>query len=384
LLKLPLLKADGSNYAFWKCHVETVFTFYDLWSVVDGSFIKPDPAVDADGTAMWKTKNESAQMYLVMAMTDELLHSVLDTKSAKVTWDRLAERYEGKGEQKVTHLIDDVFRRQFLDMEPLEPQINSLVHSARTITALELALDDCIIAHTIIRALPPSLSTLKTILSTCDNIDIEYTKSQIICNEQRRIHKSGIAATVFFTKSGLATKKGKGKGKGKDDKSKKYCTHCKIMGHDASECRKLKKEQEAKAANSAKPTTATPAAMAKIANTDEPASDETVRTVHVFCAQSHPTNLKLHQHSWIMDSDASRTMCSNRKWFQQFSNLARDIPVVLGDNSAIQGVGQGCIHVRMHAGNEWNDVILQNVLYVPELHGNLLSISHLTDRGADV
>jgi GAG-pre-integrase domain len=38
----------------------------------------------------------------------------------------------------------------------------------------------------------------------------------------------------------------------------------------------------------------------------------------------------------------------------------------------------------MHAGNEWNDVILQNVLYVPELHGNLLSVSHLTDHGADV
>jgi hypothetical protein len=60
LLKLPLLEADGSNYAFWKCRVETVFTFYDLWSVVDGSFIKPGPAVDADGAAMWKTKNESA------------------------------------------------------------------------------------------------------------------------------------------------------------------------------------------------------------------------------------------------------------------------------------------------------------------------------------
>jgi hypothetical protein len=315
LLKLPLLEADGSNYAFWKCRVKTVFTFYDLWSVVDGSFIKPDPAVDADGTAMWKMKNESARMYLVIAMTDELLHSVLDTKSAKVTWDRLAERYEGKGEQKVTHLIDDVFRRQFLDMEPLEPQINSLVRSAHTITALGLALDDRIIAHTIIGALPPSLSTLKTILSTCNNIDIEYTKSQIICDEQCRVHKSGMAATAFFAKSGLAAKKGKGKGKGKDDKLKKYCTHCTITGHDASECQKLKKEQEAKAANSAKPATATPTAMAKIANTNKPASDETVRTVHVFHAQSHPTNLKLHQHSWIMDPGVSCTMCSNRKWF---------------------------------------------------------------------
>ena len=53
--------------------------------------------------------------------------------------------------------------------------------------------------------------------------------------------------------TGLAAKKGKGKGKGKDDKSINYSTHCKITGHDASECRKLKKEQEAKCQGSEGP-----------------------------------------------------------------------------------------------------------------------------------
>jgi hypothetical protein len=59
LLKLLLLEMDGSNYAFWKCHVKTTFTFYNLWSVIDGSFTKPDPAVDANSATTWKTKNES-------------------------------------------------------------------------------------------------------------------------------------------------------------------------------------------------------------------------------------------------------------------------------------------------------------------------------------
>jgi gag-polypeptide of LTR copia-type len=228
---------DGSNYAFWKCRVETVFTYHDLWSVTSGALTKPDPAADPTGYAHWNTKNESARMHLVMAMTDEPLNSVLDTKSAKDTWSRLAERYEGKGEQRITHLIDDVFRRQLLDTESLEPQINSLIRSAHTITALGLVLDDRIIVHTIIGALPPSQSTLKTILSTRDNIDIENTKSQIIRDEQCRVHESGMAATAFFTKSIKAAKKGKGKGKGnQEDKSKKYCNHCKIKGHDTSEC----------------------------------------------------------------------------------------------------------------------------------------------------
>jgi hypothetical protein len=61
-----------------------------------------------------------------------------------------------------------------------------------------------------------------------------------------------MVATAFFAKSSKATNKGKGKGKwNQEDKSKKYCNHCKITGHKTSECWKLKKEQKAKAANGA-------------------------------------------------------------------------------------------------------------------------------------
>src|SRR6266851_9552761 len=38
----------------------------------------------------------------------------------------------------------------------------------------------------------------------------------------------------------------------------------------------------------------------------------------------------------------------------------------------------------MLANRKWIDSILQDVLYVPDLHRNLLSISHLTRRGTEV
>jgi hypothetical protein len=79
-----------------------------------------------------------------------------------------------------------------------------------------------------------------------------------------------------------ATNKGKGKGKwNQEDKLKKYCNHCKIMGHETSKYWKLKKEQEAKAANTTKLTAPTPATMAKIVNANEP----------------HTINQRLHHNS---------------------------------------------------------------------------------------
>jgi hypothetical protein len=82
--------------------------------------------------------------------------------------------------------------------------------------------------------------------------------------EDRLIAESGKGATAFFTK---VSKRGKGKGKSEED-AKKYCTHCKIKGHDMSECQKLKREQETKSettSTAAKPDTTTASAKMAVA-----------------------------------------------------------------------------------------------------------------------
>ena len=77
-------------------------------------------------------------------------------------------------------------------------------------------------------------------------------------------------------------------------------------------------------------------------------------------------------------------MCSHRDWFRYYNSLASPIKIILGDNSSIPAIGQGRIIVNMNAGSHRNRVILQDVLYAPDLGGNLLSVSHLTRRGAEM
>ena len=83
------------------------------------------------------------------------------------------------------------------------------------------------------------MNVLKKILSNTKPSDMttEHVTSQIVLDEQQRVHKSGTSATVFFAKYAA---KGRGKKGDKSDKGKKKCTHCKICGHEASECQKLK------------------------------------------------------------------------------------------------------------------------------------------------
>src|SRR5216684_7481358 len=85
-----------------------------------------------------------------------------------------------------------------------------------------------------------------------------------------------------------------------------------------------------------------------------------------------------------MDSGASRTMCSNRSWFSQYAPLSPPIDVALSDSSIIHAIGIGRVHTHMHAAGKWNDVVLQDILFVPDLHGNLLSVAQLTSQGIEI
>jgi hypothetical protein len=78
-----------------------------------------------------------------------------------------------------------------------------------------LGFQDNLIAMAIIMSLPPSLSTLRTILSCTEESELssQYVLSKVIVDEQRRIRNSCVDATVYFAN---AARKGKGKGKGKN------------------------------------------------------------------------------------------------------------------------------------------------------------------------
>ena len=212
----------------------------------------------------------------------------------------------------------------------------------------------------------------------------------------------GLEVSAFYSKAGKRKSK-------LDDKQKKHCTHCNIHGHDVSECRKLKAKKEVKAHSSGKKLKALPAPSSmKITtadsdsdanNTDSPiiyratfredapiAEEPTVYRTAITAAALVTTEHVLVSNDllgqWIVGSRASRTMCSHRDWFHSFSALLNPSHVILSDDSRIPVMGLGHIHVQFPAEGKWCQAILENVLFILELHGNLLSVIQFTKHGA--
>ena len=104
---------------------------------------------------------------------------------------------------------------------------------------------------------------------------------------------------------------------------------------------------------------------------------------------------------WLIDSGASMHLCNNRRYFGNDTfKVLHDRNVVLGNNETIKVVGMGDVPVRitlsngrilMYSNNHKQsstsnrvDVVIKDVLYVPDIAANLLSVAKITAHGAKV
>jgi len=302
-----------------------------------------------------------------------------------------------------------------MDTEPLQPQIDKVVYMAQQLETLGFPIIDRLLTFLLAIRLPDSYAMLRTIITNSDasKITSQWVADRIIGEERHHLNNFEGNEAAFYAKAG----KGKGKlTQGKGDNTK--CAHCKKKGHKKADCRKLKKEKAEKEAAKNTTTdsgnanstlsTSSSSAMAKIAVASEPDppaySDSTiVRLFHAVTVprrsrsaecpsttcervlqakiDSSPQSLKA---GWIIDSGASCNMCAHRDWFHHYSPLSSPMDVVLGDDSAIQATGVGRISVCMHADGKSLPAVLQDVLHMPELHSNLLSVSHFAKRGSEM
>ena len=79
---------------------------------------------------------------------------------------------------------------------------------------------------------------------------------------------------------------------------------------------------------------------------------------------------------WRIDSAATRHMTYSRDVFSDYVQLKTPKIVRMANNGLAYGFGIGNVHVRVFTGDlRVETLILTDVLYVPDLASNLISVS---------
>lgn len=122
------------------------------------------------------------------------------------------------------------------------------------------------------------------------------------------------------------------------------------------------------------------------AQTPPPASaslQETAKTVHHFSLMASIEEFS--GDTWILDSGASSSMCHDRLSFH--SLVMFDSPqniTTAKAGEALRAIGKGSIRATFKYDSNISVVTLNDVLYVPDLDSNLLSVSKLMDSNVSV
>ena len=100
--------------------------------------------------------------------------------------------------------------------------------------------------------------------------------------------------------------------------------------------------------------------------------------IEEVCSSAHTPAV---DESWILDSGASQHMTNKKNWYSSWKPLQEPINVIVGNDAKIPAEGLGNISFLASTGEKKQ---LTDVLYVPKIKRNLLSIAAITDRGLKV
>ncbi len=141
-------------------------------------------------------------------------------------------------------------------------------------------------------------------------------------------------------------------------KDTKTCYYCGKPGHIARFCFKAKNNKEKESANKARD------------DDDYAFATKDGNHCKAIC-------------KWIMDSGATKHMTPHKVAF----NIYEVIPtrnVHMGDDSIVEAIGMGSILVEVLVKGQIRRIRIKDVLHVPKLHVNLLSVSKILSSGCKV
>jgi len=124
-----------------------------------------------------------------MSVKGEAMNRPLLCSTAKEAWDSLVDRYEGKGEKQIMHLMGDLYHRNFVETEPLEPQINQMLLVAQSLSSLGSPVPEKHLAFQLVSALPDSFELLKVLLNQIPHTKLSTDRmiAMIIDDEKRHV-----------------------------------------------------------------------------------------------------------------------------------------------------------------------------------------------------
>eukprot|EP00253_Pinus_taeda_P034881 PITA_34881 len=361
-------RLDGhTNYSVWNERMQSIFEEAEVWDIMVHTTQTPVVVPTAvTQLAAYNKKNNKVKRLILDGVKDHCIPHVKGKSNAHEMWTTLSNLYQSTNEN-----------RKMVLKEKLKNIKMGNDSAAGYLTKIANVRDEL---AAIGEAIPPTELT-------------EIRKGQL--GAAKPVEQDEDVALVAGGKKGKRKKQastssgaGKGKGKGKQVKTQKdyfkvKCWNCQKMGHYAVVCPEKKKK---------KGKNQSVAASAEVEDFSVHFDQEFGFTAYESSSVGSPATQVQREHAfpsisrassgiWYVDGGASRHMTGVCEYFSKLSESGNDIEVVLGDDRVVRAVGVGTLTFMRESKPPLK---VTDVLYVPGMRKNLISVSGLEDRGYEI
>ena len=363
---------NGGNFATWKIQIKMSLMKDSLWNVVIGKEKAPPNGTRAE-VEKFETKRDRALAILVLNINPSLLYLIGDPTDPAVVWDKLCEQFQKKSWANKLSL-----RRKLYSLRLRNDASASVQAHVKTMMEIfdELSImgdavqDEDKVVH-LLASLPEPFDILVTALEAHQDVPKIDSVIERLLNEERKLKERNEDRNEDRNSGNRAffTRKGVNKG-GKQHKGPRgSCWICGKMGHHQQDCTEPKgSKDDREKANITKNKNRQP-----VEENESSGSEYGFVVTHVASVVTSSVG------GWIVDSAATSHMCKDKSMFvseiRPIDEEKESKDVQVGDGAYVDALGRGEVKVDVILpDNNIKECTLKNVLLVPDLKFNLLSV----------
>ena len=338
----------------------------ELWMIVNNEETCPDTS-DQDSKLKWKKRAQKAAGELFLSVEPDQKSHFHGILSEPVTiWTTLRNVHMSKKPGARFNAYDTLFSIRKQPNESLQSLCARIDASMQIIQDLRpenftlKEIDDELHSMALIRSLPDEYKSLSQSLMLLDDLNKTKIREAFLAeetNSQRR-GEQNVAGTSDLA---LATS------------NDQECDFCGWKGHTSSECRKL-----AAARTNARKQRTGKKQTANTANNEPEQSNvvESAANASSYHISSSPLQIDAN-FDWNADSGATSHMTPHSHWIRNYTPFRT--PIRLANDHIVYSAGIGSVRFAPTIGGKKARVVeFTQVLHVPDLRTNLLSILYLT------
>lgn len=314
-------KLEGvSNYVLWKHYMKNSLILEDLWSCIESS--NPD-SID-------KSKDMRALARINLSVKSTCIQYVRNAKTAQEAWHKLSSTFEDSGFIRRVLLLRTLHRANYNDFKCMDTYIEHITTLVQQLSDIGRVIEDAEVAELILSGLPQDYDVVVSSLEAvaiAGIISSEHVRTRLIQEEHRRKRDNSGELALLSKQKKVIT-----------------CYFCGRAGHTKAKCYKFKKHN----------------------NKKNDAALLTAGTGILKCSD------------WIVDSGATAHMCNDIEWFHNIVKCDRTVCVADGSTLSCLGVGE--VHIPLKNKTQ----VVTDVLFLPNLSTNLISVSKLSEKGLSV